>query len=92
MEVCVKCGIEKSGIVPYNNIRKQRETYQRQGRETYAFADEATKKKGKERLTPTQRQKLIDTLTAEMKEAAKKLEFEQAAFLRDKIKQLREEK
>ncbi|MBQ9098520.1 MAG: excinuclease ABC subunit UvrB [Clostridia bacterium] len=55
-------------------------------------ADDAAKKKGKEKLTPTQRQKLIDTLTAEMKEAAKKLEFEQAAFLRDKIKQLREEK
>ena len=55
-------------------------------------ADDAASKKGKEKLTPTQRQKLIDTLTAEMKEAAKKLEFEQAAFLRDKIKQLREEK
>ena len=55
-------------------------------------ADDAASKKGKEKLTPAQRQKLIDTLTAEMKEAAKKLEFEQAAFLRDKIKQLREEK
>ncbi|MBQ8358241.1 MAG: excinuclease ABC subunit UvrB [Clostridia bacterium] len=55
-------------------------------------ADEAASKKGKEKLTPTARKKLIDTLTSEMKEAAKKLEFEQAAFLRDKIKQLREEK
>jgi len=55
-------------------------------------ADAAAKKKGKEKLTAAERRKLIDTLTAEMKEAAKKLEFEQAAFLRDKIKQLREEK
>ena len=54
--------------------------------------DEAAEKGDKKKLTPTQRKKLIDTLTAEMKEAAKKLEFEQAAFLRDKIKQLREEK
>ncbi|MBE6703198.1 MAG: excinuclease ABC subunit UvrB [Ruminococcaceae bacterium] len=55
-------------------------------------ADEAVGKKGKEKLSPAAKKKLIDTLTAEMKEAAKKLEFEQAAFLRDKIKQLREEK
>ena len=55
-------------------------------------ADAAVEKKGKEKLTAAQRSKLIDTLTAEMKDAAKRLEFEQAAFLRDKIKQLREEK
>ncbi len=53
-------------------------------------ADEA-KAKGGKKLSAAERRRLIDTLTAEMKEAAKKLEFEQAAFLRDKIKQLREE-
>lgn len=31
---------------------------------------------------------MIDKLTREMKEAAKLLEFEHAAFLRDKIKEL----
>lgn len=35
--------------------------------------------------------KLIDTLTKEMKAAAKYLEFEHAAFLRDRIKELKEE-
>ena len=54
-------------------------------------ADEAAEKpRGK--LSAAARRKLIDTLTAEMKEAARKLEFEQAAFLRDKIRRLREEK
>ena len=47
-------------------------------------------KKGK-RLSDMEKQKLIKAYTAEMKEAAKLLEFEQAAFLRDKIKKLQEE-
>ncbi len=47
-------------------------------------------KKGK-RLTNAEKQKLIKALTAEMKQAAKLLEFEQAAFLRDKINKLKEE-
>ena len=36
-------------------------------------------------------QQLIDKLTAEMKNAAKLLEFEHAAYLRDKIKELKGE-
>ncbi len=47
-------------------------------------------KKGK-RLSDAEKQKLIKALTAEMKQAAKLLEFEQAAFLRDKINKLKEE-
>ncbi len=54
-------------------------------------AEEAVGKNAKQKLTPSARRKLIDTLTAEMKEAAKRLEFEQAAFLRDKISKLRKE-
>ena len=46
--------------------------------------------KPKARLTAAEREKLIEQLTAEMKEAARKLEFEQAAFLRDRIKALKE--
>ena len=42
-------------------------------------------------MSAAEKKKLIDTLTAEMKDAAKRLEFEQAAFLRDKIRELREE-
>lgn len=44
--------------------------------------------KGK-RLTKEQKQQLIDTLTKEMKAAAKLLEFEHAAYLRDKINKLK---
>ena len=43
----------------------------------------------KKKLTRPEREKLIEKLTAEMKEAAKMLEFEKAAFLRDRIKDLR---
>ncbi len=45
--------------------------------------------KPESKLTAAEREKLIEQLTAEMKEAARKLEFEQAAFLRDRIKALR---
>ena len=40
-------------------------------------------------LSVSEREDLIAKLTAEMKEAAKNLEFEQAAFLRDRIRDLR---
>lgn len=48
-------------------------------------------KKQKKKLTRAEREKLIDQLTKEMKAAAKLLEFEHAAYLRDKIKSLRNE-
>ena len=40
-------------------------------------------------LKSAEREALIKKLTAEMKQAAKLLEFEQAAFLRDKIEQIK---
>lgn len=49
-------------------------------------------KKSKKKLTKAEREKLIEQLTKEMKAAAKLLEFEHAALLRDKIKKLREQK
>ena len=48
--------------------------------------------KSTRRLTRAQREELIKQLTAEMKAAAKILEFEHAAFLRDKIEKLKEGK
>ena len=50
------------------------------------------KKKSGKRLTPAERKAQIAKLTAEMKNAAKLLEFEHAAYLRDKIKKLQNEK
>ena len=43
----------------------------------------------KKKLTALERQKMIEQLTAEMKEAARTLEFEKAAFLRDRIRDLK---
>ncbi|MGN1457156.1 MAG: excinuclease ABC subunit UvrB [Acutalibacteraceae bacterium] len=49
------------------------------------------KKKPKSKMTKAEREKMIEQLTKEMKAAAKLLEFEHAAYLRDKIKQLKGE-
>ncbi|MCD7828202.1 MAG: excinuclease ABC subunit UvrB [Clostridiales bacterium] len=46
----------------------------------------------KKRLTKKERLQLIDELTKEMRAAAKILEFEHAAYLRDKIEKLKQEK
>ena len=41
------------------------------------------------KLSRLERERLIETLTNEMRDAAKRLEFEQAAYIRDRIKELR---
>ena len=46
----------------------------------------------KKKLTKPERDRLIERLTAEMREAAKALEFEKAAFIRDQIKELKSAK
>ena len=46
-------------------------------------------KKNPNRMSKAEREKLIERLTKEMKDAAKILEFEHAAFLRDRIEKLR---
>ena len=51
-----------------------------------------TKREKKEKLTALEKARLIEQLTAEMKEAAKTLEFEKAAYLRDRIKELKNQK
>ena len=40
------------------------------------------------RLTASEKQKLIEKLTKDMKQAAKELDFESAAIIRDRIRQL----
>ncbi len=44
------------------------------------------------KLSKSEKEKLIAELTVQMKNASRKLEFEQAAFIRDRIRALREEK
>ncbi|GHU82211.1 UvrABC system protein B [Clostridia bacterium] len=46
--------------------------------------------KGKKYLTKPEKQRLIESLTKEMKAAAKLLEFEHAAYLRDRINKLKD--
>ena len=48
------------------------------------------KKKAQKKLSASEREKLIEQYTREMKDAARSLEFEKAAYLRDEIKKLRE--
>ena len=50
---------------------------------------ETEKKTAKKRLTAAEKDALIAKMTEEMKNAAKMLEFEHAAYLRDKIKELK---
>lgn len=47
------------------------------------------KKKPSARMSKKEKDELIDKLTKEMKDAARHLEFEKAAFLRDKIAEIR---
>ena len=44
------------------------------------------------KLTRLQRERMIEELTAEMREAARTLEFEKAAYIRDRIKELKNTK
>ena len=48
-------------------------------------------KRSRKRMSKREKDALIQKLTAEMKEAAKLLEFEHAAYLRDKINELKSE-
>ena len=76
---------EEHGIIPKTIIKKVSDII-----EISTHSDDG--KKSKKKLTKAEREKLIEQLTTEMKAAAKLLEFEHAALLRDKIKKLREQK
>ncbi len=73
---------EEHGITPQTIIKKVSDII-----EISTHSDDDNKPKKK--LSKAEREKLIEQLTKEMKAAAKLLEFEHAAFLRDKIKKLR---
>lgn len=73
---------EEHGIVP--------QTIKKEVREIIEITSKAALDDNKKRMTKKERTVLIEKLTREMKEAAKMLEFEHAAFLRDKIEKLRD--
>ena len=77
---------KEHGIIPKTVTKKVAEIL-----EISTHKDEGKEKK-KKKLTAAERKLMIEQLTKEMKAAAKLLEFEHAAFLRDKIKQLEGQK
>lgn len=76
---------EVHGIVPKTIVKKVSEVLEISSHKDSDF-------KYTKQLTKAQKLQLIDSLTKEMKAAAKLLEFEHAAYLRDKIKKLRGDK
>ncbi len=78
---------EEHGITPKTIIKEVRDVLE-------ITKKDDGKKKGKKsdlrKLPRAQREKLIAQYTSEMKKAAKLLDFEHAAYLRDKIKELQE--
>lgn len=77
---------EEHGIIPKTVTKKVAEILE------ISTHKEEGKEKKKKKLTAAERKLMIEQLTKEMKAAAKLLEFEHAAFLRDKIKQLEGQK
>ena len=75
---------EAHGIVPQTIVKDVREVLE-------ISTKEKTEKKVHKQMNRQEREALIAELTAQMKEAARLLEFEHAAFLRDKIKELKGE-
>ncbi len=73
---------EKHGIVPKTIVKKVSEILE-------ITTHKEDKDKDIKKLTKAQKQQLIESLTKEMKAAAKLLEFEHAAYLRDKINKLK---
>ncbi len=78
---------EKHGIIPKTIIKDVRDVIEIS---TKAEADAKTSKTQQKRMTPEEREELIRKLTEEMKNAAKILEFEHAAYLRDRINELKQ--
>lgn len=77
---------EEHGIIPETIIKEVRDVLEITSK---ANIEEKSKKK---KLSVKEKKELIEKLTVEMKNAAKMLEFEHAAYLRDKIKELKGEK
>ena len=79
---------EAHGITPVTIVKEVRDPIALG--KTEEEGERPTEKK--KRLSPKERDKTIERLRAEMRDAASRLEFERAAYLRDRIRELEEEK
>ena len=80
---------DKHGIIPKTIIKEVRDVIEIGKSEKNALAKAG---KGEKKLSRLERERLIEELSKQMKAAAAKLEFEQAAYIRDRIKELRNQK
>jgi len=78
---------EEHGIVPKTIKKDIRDVIEISSKEEVEYSA-----RQKAKLSKRETEELINKLTKQMKEAAKMLEFEHAAFLRDKIAELKGEK
>ena len=78
------------GIIPKTIIKGVRDIIDMGASSEDKGKSRLEKKKAAKKLNATEREKLIEQYTREMKEASRLLEFEKAAYLRDEIKKLRE--
>lgn len=77
---------EEHGIVPKTIIKEVRDVLE------ITSKNKVEEKTSKNKLSAKEKEELIAKLTEDMKTAAKMLEFEHAAYLRDKIRELKGEK
>jgi excinuclease ABC subunit B len=73
---------KEHGITPKTVVKEVREVIDMSAKDDMAKAKE-------KKLSPKQKQALREKLTAEMREAAQKLDFERAAYLRDTIAKIK---
>ena len=66
------------------------QTIKKDVRDIIEITDKKALDKAGRKMTAKERKVMIEKLTREMKEAAKLLEFEHAAFIRDKIRELQD--
>ena len=72
---------EANGIIPKTVIKDVHDVID--------LGKKSDEKERKRKMSAKDKEKLIEQYTSEMREASRKLEFEKAAFLRDKIKELK---
>ena len=80
---------KKHGLVPKTIIKEIRDVIEIGARDKKSLSSHSG---GEKKMSRAEREKMIEQLTKEMKAASAKLEFEQAAYIRDRIKELRNQK